>query len=194
MALKYWYVASNGSAAWSVAGNWYNGSGGTGGVAGVPTTVDDAIVDAASGSGTLTIGGSSFCNSLNTLTFTGTFAGANALAIGTNSIVSNGGFALQLGGNHTYSGPITFTSTIPSTTATLYINCNGIFHKGNMTFNTATGYWIGWNTINYEPIRLTGTFLLTSGYVDGNDLYAGTVSTSNSNFRVLAFGDVYLLC
>ena len=192
MALKYWYVASNGSAAWSVAGNWYNGSGGTGGVAGVPTTADDAIVDAASGSGTLTIGGTSTCNSLNALTFTGTFAGASALNIVTSSIASNGGFVLQLGGNHTYSGTITFTTTIPSTTATLYINCNDIFHKGNMTFNTATAYWEGWDTINYEPIRLTGTFLLTSGYVYSVALYAGTISTSNSNVRYFQFYDVYL--
>lgn len=192
MALKYWYVASNGNSNWSTAGVWYNGSGGTGGTTTTPTTADDAIVDAASGSGTLTISATATCNSLNTLTFTGTFAGTLALNIVTSSIASNSGFVLQLGGNHTYSGTITFTTTIPATTATLYINCNDIFHKGNMTFNTATAYWEGWDTINYEPIRLTGTFLLTSGYVYSVALYAGIVSTSNSNVRTFAFGDVYL--
>jgi hypothetical protein len=193
MALKYWYVASNGSANWSVAGNWYNGSGGTGGVAGVPTTADDAIVDSASGSGTLTIGGTSTCNSLNTLTFTGTFAGTSALNIVTSSVVSNGQYVLQLGGNHTYSGTITFTSTISEAIATLYMNCNGIFHKGNMTFNTSTSYWEGWNGItDYEPIRLTGTLLLTSGSIFSVYLYAGNISTSNSNVRSFQFGGLYL--
>jgi hypothetical protein len=192
MALKYWYVASNGSDAWSVAGNWYNGSGGTGGVAGVPTTADDAIVDAASGSGTLTIGGTSTCNSLNTLTFEGTLAGTFALNIVTSSIASNGGFALQLGDNHiyTYSGTITFTTTI---TSVLYINCNGVFHKGNITFNTATGNWEGWdNIIGQQPIRLTGTLLLTAGSISSSELYAGIISTSNSNVRAFQFYDVYL--
>jgi hypothetical protein len=187
MALKYWYVASNGSAAWSVAGNWYNGSGGTGGVAGVPTTADDAIVDSASGSGTLTIGGTSTCNSLNTLTFTGTLAGTQALNIVTSSIASNSGFALQLGGNHTYSGTITFTTTINYTTTFLYINCNGIFHKGNMTFNSLIGGWFG-----NDPIRLTGTLLLTTGYVLSVDLYSGTISTSNSNVRTFQVDNLYL--
>jgi hypothetical protein len=187
MALKYWHVASDGSANWSVAGNWYNGSGGTGGVAGVPTTADDAIVDSASGSGTLTIGGTSTCNSLNTLTFTGTLAGTQALNIVTSSIASNSGFPLQLGGNHTYSGAITFTTTINYTTTFLYINCNGIFHKGNMTFNSLIGGWFG-----TDPIRLTGTLLLTTGYVLSVDLYAGTVSTSNSNVRSFQVDNLYL--
>ena len=110
MAAKYWYVAGNGSANWSVAGNWYSGSGGTGIVLGVPTASDDAIVNAASGSGTLTIAATSTCSSLNTSTFTGTLAGASALNI--VSLALTGATVLSLGGTHNYTGTITISASI----------------------------------------------------------------------------------
>jgi hypothetical protein len=62
-----------------------------------------------------------------------------------------------------------------------------------MTFNTSTSYWEGWNGITgYEPIRLTGTLLLTSGSIYSDYLYAGNISTSNSNVRSFQFGGLYL--
>jgi len=185
MALKYWYVAGNGSAAWSVAGNWYNGSGGTGGVAGVPTVIDDAVVDAASGSGTLSITGTSTCNSLNTKTFTGTLAGTANLNISTSSIVNNNSIVLQLGGTHNYSGSITFTTSLISNS--LDIECNGIFHKGNITFNSASGSWT-----SIMPLNLTGTLTLTAGEIYVVTLYAAAFSSSNANNRTFVFYDVYL--
>jgi len=192
MALKYWYVAGNGSAAWSVAANWYNGPGGTGGVAGVPTTADDAVVNAASGSGTLTIGGTSFCNSLNTKTFTGTLAGTQGLNIVTSSVANNNSTVLQLGGNHTYSGAITFTATVSGTNGYLQIDCNGIFHKGSMAFNSVGRNWYGINDIEWSPIRLTGILTLTAGRILSTELYTGTISTSNTNVRTFSFDSVYL--
>jgi hypothetical protein len=182
MAVKYWYVAGNGSAAWSVAGNWYNGSGGTGGVAGVPTTADDAIVDDLSGSGTLTIGGTSTCNTLDLSSFTGTLAGASAL----NIVTRSGGYvALWLGGTHTYSGAITFTSV---SGATCYIECNYLSHKGSMIFNTVGVSWFQY----ISPIILTGTLTLTAGNLYGDTLYAGIISSSNTNIRSFSFNYVYL--
>lgn len=185
MALKYWYVAGNGSAAWSVAGNWYNGSGGTGGVAGVPTTADDAVVNAASGSGTLTIAATSTCNSLNTKTFTGTLAGTSNLNIVTSSTTNNSGIALKLGGTHNYSGAITFTSSLITA---LDIECNGIFHKGGMTFNSAGRDW----NSSAMPLNLTGTLTLTAGNIYSVALYAGAFSSSNANSRSFIFDDAYL--
>jgi hypothetical protein len=182
MAAKYWYVSGNGSAAWSVAGNWYNGSGGTGGVAGVPTTADDAIVNAASGSGTLTIAATSTCNTLDLSSFTGTLAGASAL----NIVTRSGDYtALYLGGTHTYSGLITFTSV---SGATCYIECNNLSHKGSMTFNTVGANWYQ----NISPIILTGTLTLTAGNISGSYLYAGFISSSNTNVRYFYFDYVYL--
>lgn len=199
MAVKYWYKASNGSDNWSVVGNWYLGPGGTGGAAGLPTTADDVILNAASGTGTLTIAATATCNSLNASAFLGTLAGASALNIVTSSVASNNSNVLLLGVNHTYSGTITFTTSIGNT---LNINCNDVFHKGNMTFNTVTGNWRGYNTTtsSYVPIRLTGLFTLTSGtignpvnsYETGNDIYAGTMASSNSNVRAFYINNAYL--
>jgi hypothetical protein len=185
MALKYWYVAGNGSSNFSTAGVWYNGPGGTGGTTTTPTAADDAIVNAASGSGTLTIAATATVNSLNLKTFTGTFAGTSALNISTSSTTNNSGIALQLGGTHNYSGTITFTS---SAFTALDIECNGIFHKGNMTFNSAGKDW----NSGAMPLNLTGTLTLTAGNIYSVALYAGAFSSSNANSRSFIFDDVYL--
>lgn len=181
MAAKYWYVAGNGSAAWSVATNWYNATGGTGGTAGVPTVIDDAIVDENSGSGTLTIGGTSTCNSLTTELFTGTLAGASALTINTTDISINGGTAFYLGINSTYTGTITFNSLID---LNIFMST---FHKGGMTFNSAGGVG-SW----YGDLTITGTLTLTAGTIFGTNAYIGTLSTSNTNVRTFQYDNLYL--
>lgn len=195
MALKYWYVAGNGSSNFNTAGVWYNGSGGTGGTTTTPTAADDAIVNAASGSGTLTITATATVNSLNLKTFTGTFAGTSALNITTTVLPSNT-YVLQLGGTHTYSGTITFNTTFDLSAYQLFINCNNIFHKGGMTFNSAAvnGEWYSYDdsTGSLVPLRMTGAFILTKGFVDCNELYAGSISTSNSNTRGFFIDDIYL--
>jgi hypothetical protein len=191
MALKYWYVAGNGSSNFSTAGVWYNGPGGTGGTTTTPTAADDAIVNAASGSGTLTITATATINSLNTNTFTGTLAGTNALNITTTTLPSDN-YVLQLGGTHNYSGTITFTTTINGNVSSLLIDCNNIFHKGNMTFNSVIGGWVAANQYDYVPLRLTGILNLTAGRLDTFDIYTGTFSTSNSNQRTIYVQNLYL--
>jgi len=90
MAAKYWYVANNGSASWATAANWYNGSGGTSGLSGVPVAGDDVYLDANSGTGTLTITATAAFNSLTCTGFTGTLAGSNAIAFTGNIILGSG--------------------------------------------------------------------------------------------------------
>ena len=184
MAAKYWYVAGNGSAAWSVATNWYNATGGTGGTAGVPTVVDDAIVDENSGSGTLTIAATATCNSLTTELFTGTLAGTSALTINTTDISINGGIAFYLGINSTYTGTITFNSSITAVTLTIFMST---FHKGGMTFNSPGGVssWEG-------DLTITATLLLTAGSISGTNAYIGALSTSNANVRAFQYESLYL--
>ena len=90
MALKYWFKVSGGSDNWATAANWYNGSGGTGGTTTVPTAADDVIIDAASGSGTITIAAAATCLSLYCVGFTGTLAGTSTLAfLGNINLSSN---------------------------------------------------------------------------------------------------------
>jgi hypothetical protein len=193
MAVKYWYVAGNGNSNFNSSGVWYNGSGGTGGTTTTPTAADDAIVDAASGSGTLTLTATATVNSLNLKTFTGTLAGTNALNITTTTLPSDN-YVLQLGGTHNYSGTITFNTTLPLATYPLYINCDGIFHKGNMTFNSSTvdGGWYSVDEVDLGPLMMTGILILTKGYIDCSELYCATISTSNSNSRGIFITDIYL--
>ena len=180
MAAKYWYVAGNGSAAWSVAANWYNGSGGTGGTSGIPTVIDDVIVDENSGSGTLTIGGTSSCNSLNTELFTGTLAGIYSLIINTTDISINRGIVFNLGANSTYTGIITFISSLPDTLGFVM----STFHKGGMIIN-GTSNW-------YGDLTITGTLTLTAGNLFGGEAYVGALSISNANVRTFQYVNLYL--
>lgn len=139
MAVKYWHVAGNGSANWSTAANWYNGSGGTGGVTTAPTSADDVIFDAASGNGTITIAATSTCSSLNATNFGGTIAGASALNI-TNTTANRTSisaplFALGTGTTLNYTGTITFGGSGAGVGG--WIFCNGKTFRGAVTFNNA---------------------------------------------------------
>jgi hypothetical protein len=88
MAVKYWYKAGNSNDNWSTVGNWYLGSGGTGGLAGLPTSADDVIFDSLSTtSATVTIvTTAAICNSINFTGFTGTLAGSTVGLNVTNTI------------------------------------------------------------------------------------------------------------
>lgn len=45
---QYWYTPTTGTKTWSTAGNWFLGSGGTGGAGRVPLPQDDVVFDASS--------------------------------------------------------------------------------------------------------------------------------------------------
>lgn len=139
MAVKYWHVAGNGSANWSTAANWYNGSGGTGGVTTAPTSADDVIFDAASGNGTVNITTASTCSSLDATNFGGTIAGTSALNI-TNTTANRTSisaplFALGTGTTLNYTGTITFGGSGNGVGG--WIFCNGKTFRGAVTFNNA---------------------------------------------------------
>jgi len=149
MALKFWYKASNGSDNWAVAGNWYNGSGGSGGTTTVPTAADDVVIDAASGSGTITIAAAATCLSLDCAGFTGTLAGTSTLAFLGNIIL---GSSMTL----TYSG----TATLGNGTS--YFTSNGKTVTFNITVNNAAAQFILNDNLTMSS---TNTFTLSSGAV-----------------------------
>ena len=149
MALKFWYKAANGSDNWATAANWYNGSGGTGGLAGAPTAADDVVIDAASGSGTITIAANATCLSLNCLGFTGTLAGAFGLAF-------LGDITLSSSMTLTYSG----TATLGNGTS--YFTSNGKIVTFNITVNNAGATFVLQDSLTMSSTR---TFTLSSGFV-----------------------------
>ena len=152
MALKFWYVAGNGSANWAVAGNWYNGSGGSGGTTTVPTAADDVVIDAASGSGTITIAANATCLSLDCTGFTGTLAGAFGLAFLGNITLSS---SMTL----TYSG----TATLGNGTS--YFTSAGKTVTFNITINNAGATLI---LVDNSEMTSTNTLTLSSGQILSN--------------------------
>lgn len=144
MATKYWYKALNGSDNWSVLANWYNGSGGTGGnVAALPGIDDDVILDANSGSGTITTPANptpAVCRSLVATTFTGTLAGNfNIQLLGSNTGLYGSGVSIELGPpgsmDYTYTG----LWTIGASRGSGSINFNGQTHTGaNININNGS--------------------------------------------------------
>lgn len=166
MATKYWYKAANGSDNWSVASNWYLGSGGSGGATTVPTSVDDVILDANSGSGTITVAALTQLRSLVATGFTGTLAGSSGLQItGSNSGSQGSGVTILLGSGMTYS--FSGTYTLSSGNGSGSINFNGKTHlTGNFLINGATGIW-----------SLAGNFATTGSLT----LSTGSFSTNNYN-------------
>jgi hypothetical protein len=149
MALKYWYKAANGSDNWAVAGNWYNGSGGTGGTTTVPTAADDVVIDAASGSGTITIAANATCLSIDFTGFTGTLAGT---------------FNLSFLGNITLSSSMTLTYSGTATLGNGYcgFTSNGKIVTFNITVNNAGAQFILNDSLTMSS---TNTFTLSSGLV-----------------------------
>lgn len=160
MAAKYWYVAGNGSGTWATAANWYNGSGGTGGTTTVPTSADDVIIDAASGSGTLTIGTTSACQSLNTSTSTGTLAGASGL-----TITSAGGVILNLGGTLTHTGVLTIIGT------------GGTVAFNGRTKNSAIGITTTGTVTCIDTFTCTGILTLRGGSLTGTTISVGSFTS-----------------
>ena len=171
MAVKYWYKVSNGSDNWATAANWYLGSGGTGGTTTVPTASDDVILNAASGSGTVSIAAAATCNSLTCTGFTGTLAGTSTLAF-LNAITLGSSMTLTYTGTATLgAGTCTFTS-------------NGKIVTFNITVNNAVAQFILNDNLT---ISSTATMTLTSGVIGLNakTLSVGLFASTGAVARIL---------
>lgn len=196
MAVKYWYKANNGSDNWSVATNWYTTSGGTAGggvVTTVPTSADDVVFDANSGTGTITVAATSTCNSFDATAFRGTLAGTSALNITNQTTRGNSDltplFAFGPDMISTHTGTVTFggTSGLGG-----WIFCNGVSFKGPVTFNNAvTGC-----TFEFRDTFITSStslVTLTNGNIIGNnaDVIIGRFS-SGTGVKSIICGNLYL--
>ena len=194
MATKYWYVAGNGSANWNTA-NWYPNSGGVGGGASTLPVTDDAVLDANSGTGTLTLTtiGASTCNSFDATTFSGSLAGDNNLTIvNTTANRTSSAFPLfAFGAAMTQS--LTGTTTFSASGAGIggYIYCNGQSFKGNVNFNSTTSTFYLLDTFRTLP---TNQVTFTNGTVldESNEgVYVGKIDT-NTGTKTVNINQLYL--
>lgn len=171
MADRFW-VGGGSSTNWNATGNtnWSASSGGVNN-ASVPGASDNAIFDANSGSGTVTIGSTSrSCINFDASASGNTFAGSSTLAV-------SGSFAIGSGTTWNYTGTINLTPTGPTTVA-----FGGKTHGGAVNFSGSGGSW----TLQ-DAFSITGTLTLLTGAIDANTkaINAGTFSSSNSNTRSL---------
>jgi len=169
MANRYWVTGGTGN--WNSTTNWSTASGGASG-ASVPGTSDAALLDASSGSGTVTLNISPTIQTLTCTGFTGT------LAFGTNTISLNS------------TGTIFTGATTMAVSGTPQIICT----NATATARTITpGAVTEANSISFRITAGTGTLALTAGafrnldFTDGTNPtgYGGALGSTN----VTVYGD-----
>lgn len=197
MPTKYWYKAANGSDNWSVASNWYLGSGGTGGTTTIPGNVDDVILDTNSGNGTITLAAAASCRSIVATTFTGTLAGSFGLTIaGSNGGGQGAGKSIEFGPPGSPGVGMTYTLSgalsLAAVTSSGSINFNGQSHStGIITINAALGIWtLAENLTTTGSINYTAGSLTTNGYT----ITCNNFSISGSGVRTLNLGSSLINC
>lgn len=176
MANLFWVGALPASWDGTALLKWSATSGGVGGLA-IPTSADNAFVDANSGSGTLTLAsGNTGCLNLDFTGFTGTFAGSAAITI-------SGGLTAASG--MTWSN--TSTLTFGATSGTNVITSAGKTFNNSLTLNGVGGIW---QFADDHSNNSAKTITLTNGTVDinGKTVTVGIFSSNNSNTRTIAFG------
>lgn len=179
MADRFWV---GGTGNFSDTNKWSTTTGGAGG-ASVPTSSDNAIFDANSGTGTVTIDATSNCLNLD-------FTNSTLLTLaGTFGISVFGNLIIKSTMTVSYTGTMTFAATATGKTLTM----NGVTLACNMTFNGAGGGWTLQDALNIGTQSIT----LSNGTLDTNGktvTCAKITVSNNTNTRVLTLGASTINC
>lgn len=188
MAARYWVTGGNGNT--SSTTNWSDTSGGASGFS-VPVSTDDAIWDANSGSGTVTVNGTLNVLSVNFTGFTGTLTGSSTMIVNGNVTFSNTMTS-------TWTGPLSLTTTATLTSGGQPFNAvifGGISQtytladdwdiNGNITSGGSGTITINGNNIYFAlQISIATTTVGTTNFIaDGTSAYTGA-STFRNNLTV----------
>jgi hypothetical protein len=142
-----------------------------------PTATDNVFLDANSGQ--LTVNASFTCANFNCTGYTGTLSGSSSM------VITGATFKLVAGMTYSHTGGITFTGANAGGPVSMD------FAGKTMNSVTYNGPGIAFNFLSALIIDpAAGTFALTAGNVDVNgfDLSARILSSSNSNVRSLDLG------
>jgi hypothetical protein len=174
---RYWV---GGSSTWDTSSttNWSASSGGAGG-ASVPRQVDSVVIDANSGSPTITMTGALVCASLTT-------TGATCVLTSTGSLSMAGNLTLSATTTWSASGGLTFTTTGTVTTNGVTINSPVTFNGASQTFTLGSALTVG--------ATLTTTFTAGTLALSTFTLSTGFFNSNNANTRVLSFGTGNITC
>lgn len=145
----------------------------------VPTAADDVVASLLGLSGALVVTTTSVCRSADFTGYTNTLSGSGDLTVGAST---SGAFKLAATMTNTWTGTLTFASTVTGNV----ITTAGIALASNVTFNGVGGSWT-----QGDAFLTTGTWTLTNGsYSDGGfNLTAASFASSNANTRVIVMGD-----
>jgi len=155
MAARYWV---GGSGTWDTTNtaNWSTTSGGVGG-ASVPTAADNAIINSASGTGTVTIGENVFCLQLDIRTYAGTL-NFNNFAV---NVAGNNLTVLRSDTTPTITGNAVINLTYSGSTGTRTIGVGAMTESNAISVNITDGSdIIGWATSsirNFNTVGFSGT-------------------------------------
>jgi hypothetical protein len=133
VANRYWV---GGTATWdgTVGLKWALTSGGVGGQL-APTTSDTVFFDANSGAGTVTLGTTGACSTINFTGFTGTFAwGTNTI-----TVAGSGVTVYTQTTSSTFTGTPVLNFTYSGSTGTRTINCGSVTEANSATLNISAG-------------------------------------------------------
>jgi hypothetical protein len=191
MATYYWV---GGSGTWDATSttNWASSSGGAGG-AGVPTSLDDVIFDAASniatGAFTVTIGGTvsapAVCNDFSTGGAGGALDGAMTLTFSATGFLDCYGSMTLPATNFAFSASAGARISFKATTTGKTLTTNGVAATNiQVYFDGVSGEWTFGSAITAN----SGIFLVNGSLVTNNQTVTATFSSINSNARSLSLG------
>lgn len=170
---RYW-VGGTGTWDTTTTTNWSSTSGGAGG-ASVPGANTNVIIDANSGTGTITMTGA-FCRDLTVTASQAIILGAASSTLsvfGNMSLPSGGSFSAN-----TSTNTITFIST--TTGRTITTNGKAL---SNITFNGVGGGWTLGDALTAATITVTNGAFNTSA--SNFSITANSINSSNTNIRTI---------
>ena len=171
----YWY---GGSGNWSSGtSHWSSNSGNSPSATHAsPTATNPVIINAASGSGTITLDTSGSCASMD---WTG--SSITGFTMGTNTLNIGGYLTMVSGVTQSGTGAITFSATSGSNNITMA----GKFSTNSFIFNGVGGTWVLQDTFNIG----TNAIQLTNGTLNTNGITLTTGSfTMNAGTKTLTLG------
>ena len=154
MATYYW-VGGTGNWDNSNAANWSATSGGAGG-AGIPTSADNIIFNASSGTGTVTVFSTAVCNDLTASAVTA----ATTFTMSTGPSVSG---SVNFGASATITSSTYLDINLVATTTGKTFTCTATGFLGDLTFSGVGGGWTVSSAITCEDIYHTAGTLNTNG-------------------------------
>jgi hypothetical protein len=187
MANRYWVTGGTGD--WNSTTNWSTSSGGASG-ASVPGSSDAALLDASSGSGTVTLDISPTIQTLTCTGFTGTLAfGTNTISLNSTGTIFTGATTMTVTGTPqiiaTNSSATTRTITPTSVTEVNSISFRITAGTGNLTITAGSVRDLDF-TDGTNPTGFAAALTNTAVTVYGN-FKASTGMTQNTTVAALTF-------